>query len=51
MVDVIDMDMESTGITLREVLYSHKDSHGNQLFDAVEKTKNGGTYRVMFDGA
>jgi hypothetical protein len=47
----VDMDMEASGVTIREVLYNHKDSKGAQLFELIEKTNNGGTYRVLFDEA
>jgi hypothetical protein len=47
--DDMDMDMEASGVTIREVLYNHKDAKGAQLFELIEKTNNGGTYRVLFD--
>jgi hypothetical protein len=47
----VDMDMEAPGVTIREVLYNHKDAKGAYLFESIEKTKNGGTYRVLFDEA
>jgi hypothetical protein len=49
--DNLDMDMEASGVTLRDVLYNHKDAKGVQLFDSIEKTNNGGMYRVLFDEA
>jgi hypothetical protein len=49
--DNVDMDMEAPGVTIREVLYNHKDSKGAQLFESIEKTNNGGTYHVLFDKA
>jgi hypothetical protein len=49
--DDMDMDMESSGVKIREVLYNHKDAKGAQLFESIEKTNNGGTYRVLFDKA
>jgi hypothetical protein len=49
--DNVDMDMEASGVTLHEVLYNHKDAKGAHLFDSIEKTNNGGTYRVLFDEA
>jgi hypothetical protein len=49
--DDVDMDMEASGVATPEVLYNHKDSKGAQLFESIEKTNNGGTYRVLFDEA
>jgi hypothetical protein len=47
--DDVDMDMEASGVTIREVLYNHKDAKYAQLFKSIEKTNNGGTYCVLFD--
>jgi hypothetical protein len=30
-----------------EVLYNHNDAKCTQLFDSIEKTNNGATYRVL----
>jgi hypothetical protein len=49
--DEVDMDIEASGVTIREVLYNHKDAKGAQLFESIEKMNNGGTYRVLFDKA
>jgi hypothetical protein len=49
--DDVDMDMEASGVTIREVLYNHKETKGAHLFESIEKTNNGGTYRVLFDEA
>jgi hypothetical protein len=49
--DDVDMDMEASGVTIREVLYNHTDAKGAQLFESIEKTNKGGTYRVLFDKA
>jgi hypothetical protein len=49
--DDVDMDMEASAVTLCEVLYNHKYAKGSQLFDSIEKTKNCGTYHVLFDKA
>jgi hypothetical protein len=49
--DDVNMDMEASGVTLREVLYNHKDATGTQLFDLIKQTNNGGTYCVLFDEA
>jgi hypothetical protein len=49
--DDVDMDMEASGVAIREVLYNHQDSKGAQLLELIEKTNNGGTYRVIFDKA
>jgi hypothetical protein len=47
--DDVDMNMEALGVTIREVLYNHKESKGAQLFESIEKTNTGGTHRVLFD--
>jgi hypothetical protein len=49
--DDVEMDMEASGVTLREVLYNHKDAKVTQLFESIKKTKNGDTYGVLFDEA
>jgi hypothetical protein len=49
--DDVYMGMEASGVTIREVLYNHKDTKGAQLFESIEKTNNCGTYRFLFDGA
>jgi hypothetical protein len=49
--DDVDMDMETSGLTLREVLYNHKDEKVTKLFDSIKKTNNGGTCCVLFDEA
>jgi hypothetical protein len=49
--DDVDMDMEASGVTIREVLYNHKDTKCAHIFESIEKTNNGGTYRVLFDEA
>jgi hypothetical protein len=43
-----DVDMDSSGITLRDILYNRQDKDGNRLIDATEKTNTGGTYRFLF---
>jgi hypothetical protein len=35
----VDMDMEASGVTIREVLYNHNDSKGAQLFELIEKNE------------
>jgi hypothetical protein len=49
--DDVDIDMEASGVIIREVLYNHKDAKGAQLFGSIEKTNNGSTCRVLFDEA
>jgi hypothetical protein len=49
--DDVDMDMEASGVTMREVIYNHKDAKGAQLFESIEKKTKGGIYRVLFDEA
>jgi hypothetical protein len=36
--DDLDMDMEASGVTIREVLYNHKDKKGAQPFESIEQT-------------
>jgi hypothetical protein len=47
--DDVDMDMEVSRVTLREVLHNHKDAKGARLFDSIKKTNIGGTCRFFFD--
>jgi hypothetical protein len=49
--DGVDMDMDASGVTIREVLYNHKDEKGANIFESIEKTNSGGIYRVLFDEA
>jgi hypothetical protein len=41
-------DMDAETVTLRDIFYKYKDNEGGQLFDAIEKTNKGGTYRFLF---
>jgi hypothetical protein len=41
-------DMDSATVTIRDICYKYKDGEGGQLFDAIEKTNKGGTYRFLF---
>jgi hypothetical protein len=41
-------DMAAATVTLRDILYQYKDDDGGQLFDVIEKTNTGGTYRFLF---
>jgi hypothetical protein len=43
-----DVDMDTAGITLRDIFYNHQDKEGNRLKDTIEKTSTGGTYRFLF---
>jgi hypothetical protein len=41
--------MDAATIILREIFYRYKDKDGGQqLFDAINKTNTGGTYRFLF---
>jgi hypothetical protein len=42
-------DMDAATVTLRDIFYQYKDDEGGQLFDAIEKTNKGGTYRFHFN--
>jgi hypothetical protein len=39
--------MDAATVTLRDIFYQYKDNNGGQLFDAIEKTDTGGTYRFL----
>jgi regulator of replication initiation timing len=41
-------DTDAATVTIRDILYQYKDDEGGQLFDAIEKTNKGGTYRFLF---
>jgi hypothetical protein len=43
-----DVDMDSAGITLRDVFFNQQGGNGSWLLDAIEKTSTGGTYRFLF---
>jgi hypothetical protein len=40
--------MDTSTAKLREIFYQYKYDDGGQLFDAIEKTNRGGTYRLLF---
>jgi hypothetical protein len=41
--------MDAATVTLRDIFYQYKDDEGGQLlFNAIEKTNKGGTYRFLF---
>jgi hypothetical protein len=41
-------DMDAETATLREIFYQYKNDDGGQLFEAIEKTNRGGTFRFLF---
>jgi hypothetical protein len=41
-------DMDAATVTLWDIFYQYKDDDGGQLFNAIEKTNTGGTYRFIF---
>jgi hypothetical protein len=41
-------DRDAAIVTLRDIFYQYKDEEGGQLFDEIEKTNKGGTYRFFF---
>jgi hypothetical protein len=43
-----DVDMDPTGITLRDIFFNYQDKIGNRLVDEIEKKSTGGTYRFIF---
>jgi hypothetical protein len=40
-------DMDAATV-LRDIFYQYKDDDGGQLFDVIEKTNTGETYRFLF---
>jgi hypothetical protein len=53
---IIEMETPETGtfghkgmFTLREAFLSYKDDAGEPIFSAIEDTKTGGTYRLLFN--
>jgi hypothetical protein len=41
-------DMDAATVILRDTFYQYKDDDRGQLFDAIDKTNTGGTYRFLF---
>jgi hypothetical protein len=41
-------DMDVATVTLLKIFYQYKDEYGGQLFDGIDKTNTGGTYRFIF---
>jgi hypothetical protein len=41
-------DLDAATVTLRDSFYQYKGKDGGKLFDAIEKTNTGGTYRFLF---
>jgi hypothetical protein len=41
-------DMDAATVTLRDIFYQYKGDNEGQLFNAIEKTNTGGTYRFLF---
>jgi hypothetical protein len=38
-------DMDAATVNLHHIFFQYKDNEGGQLFNAIKKTKTGGTYR------
>jgi hypothetical protein len=42
-----DIDMDASGLTLRDIFFNQQGTDRNRLLDAIEKTSTGGTYRFV----